>query len=283
MGCAHRCEGGYEDRPQIVRFAEDRQKLADAQLDLGKLQTGGQDQREKKQQHDAKEYIAKADELKKYKTSLNRMQEELVDKKGELDAAKSALKEALEFQSDAESVAKMIREDAVMGKQKMKMTNVEQQEMLEGKGTEAGEGSAGATGGAMPGQLYLSNMPDLLSELAKTAAHLQMEVLQLGKSIREATEVHEAHKKAEELLTVDLKRLQTNQQMLAYKQQALAKAQGNSELLRSALKHSGPTLVSALVLGFDMESEGLSAALARIFRRVSVTEHIQFHVVCMAP
>jgi myosin heavy subunit len=275
MGCTLRCEGGYEDRPQIVHFAQDRVKLAAAQADLaGKLQTGGQDRREEDQQHDAArlqerahEYKSEAERLKKYKTTLKKMEGELVPKKQELGAVKSTLKEALEFESDARKVSP--ESTAVRGQGKIKMTNVEQQQLDEegeiSAGAEARKGGAGVTGGAGPEQLSSCH---LLSELTDTATQLQLEVLQLEKSIREATAVHATHRKEEDSLVAKLKILQTDQQILAYKQQVLARAQGNSELLRVALQNSGPTLVSALVIGFDMESEGLSSALARIFRRV---------------
>ena len=284
MGCALRCEGGYDYKPKIVSFAQDRLNLANAQLELaGKLKGDRQDRREEEQQQTAvgyqakaKEYKSEAERLKKYRTLLNSMRSELAPKKQDLEVAKATLKEILEFESDAASARDKVQSTTVVRKRKVKETNIEQQQQydeegksMEGKITEAGSGGAGPM--MTQQQLSLPDTSDLLSELAETAARLQLEVLQLEKRIKEAQDVDDTHQKNEVSLVKKLGTLQTDQQILAYKQQVVAKAQGDSELLRIALQKSGPALVSALVIGFDMESEGLPTALARIFRRVSFT------------
>ena len=80
-------------------------------------------------------------------------------------------------------------------------------------------------------------------------------------------------------LETELDRLQDDLQALANKQHGYALPISDVHRLR-ALQLSGRHLVHALVIGFDMESQGIACALARIFSRVSAVSQ-STTVLCM--
>ena len=238
MGFALRCEGGYVDQSQEDNFASDRLTLASGQQDLALKLAAGQpdtDQDVKEQKELAEENLAKAYTCFKDATCLANHSSPLIADQSRLVRLKKELEEAVSTM------------DRVV---KMEMSERQRQEAL----TQQKTGEA---------------LADVLHEVTATASRLQREVLKLEKKIKDTAEADYNHNEKVEDLVQALKNLRTSQQKLAFDQQALAKQQEKSGLMRTALEHSGPTLVSALVIGFDMESEGLPSALARIFRRVS--------------
>ena len=120
---------------------------------------------------------------------------------------------------------------------------------------------------ALTQQEARETLAGIVPEVMAIASGLQLEVVKLEKKIRSTTK---PNNRDVQNLVKKLKDLRTPQQRLVVDQKALAKKQGNNDLLHTARELSElPFLVSALVIGFDMESEGLPSALARIFRRVS--------------
>lgn len=319
LGCALRCEGGYEYIVNLKNYANQCVDIATEWEKLTKEQLEGEHgelTNKQNQYEDAKRYLSEAEvvkadiatlkknerELKNLRTALSEKQIFLSKKEQDLELSMQRMKQELEMEASAE----MLKEKAEaklpkysIGKRPAKRTNLSAEHQigpteakiddLKGDGNSenvAQPRSKGTTvGGDEPGteaqmfeelQQSLSNhcwslmsAANATFQLRQLVENLRMEVDRIAKDLSVKQMQFQVENKKEELRG-KLDHLRRQLQILACNQQDIAKERKSKNHLRRALKLSGTSLQNALILGFDMDSEGLPSALARIFCRVSV-------------
>ena len=288
MGCALRCEGGYRDIKDLNELAKRCLMLANGQLVLANelVNLVGGDNTVallKKAESFQREAEGLSNEVARLgrPRPVNRKEKQLTQAKEELEVLMSTMARATDLQTSTESFLKKTAEPATATDgRKVKDINVERGREDEGAEVVLKKGDASAVSGAepvvkpqltlTPQQLQVSSQTcTLLDEVANSATQLQVKLLNLEKDIKAAKKYNKNLDDTKTNMMSILNNLIGRLLELRHEQQAIAKDQKLWEILLSTLKLSGPHLMGALVIGFDMESKGISSALARLFLRVS--------------
>ena len=306
LGCALRSEGGYQPLRNLKKLAERCVKLAKKQEE-NMMQGEAQEAVNK-----AASYVTKSGELQQRATDLaveRRKFDELVDSvkeekalleklEKELEVAMQKVRRVQELKGIAEE-SKKCAEDALTtmdAKEGAKKEGAKKEgAKKEGAENEGGEGMGGedteqrhkntnvqnelcAAVKNADEQLAIRRLS--LMDATSEASSLQDRVIEVRMKIEsdEAKIGGSTVKRDENSLLTAIKNLERNQQKLATEQQQAAERNTFEGHLTRALMHSGSSLIGALVIGFDMESDGIASALARVFPRVSSMIDLGVHV-----
>lgn len=281
LGCSLRSEGGFQPIQNLVSLAE-RWEAVSNKLQNNMIEPPSQEARRQLKERN-KLLKSRASELemarRKHDENMEMIQEkqallETLENEVEKTMKKVRLQQELTLISKetklATTEALLMKSDEEGSGQRTKDTNQEKglHESIKKINKQIASHCISITGGLNKVSILRDQMAQVIEEI---------------KSLEEEIEASSINTD-EQRLRNDLKKFEREQLRLAQEQKNLAlkklKEEGEElvpdqnrvvqlrQHLSCALQQSGTSLIGALVIGFDMESEGLSGALARVFPRV---------------